>query len=61
MKSRMATIIPIVIESILEACDTKVNMEDATQKQPTAEFDLDSDSDDGEEMMIELDLEGIDE
>lgn len=61
MKSRMSNIIPIIIESILNACDTKVEMEDASEKAPTAEFDLDSDDEDGDEMMIGLDLDGIDE
>ena len=61
MKSRMSTIIPIVIESILNACDTKVNMEDAIEEQGPAEFDLDSDSEGDDDMMIGLDLDGVDE
>lgn len=61
MKSRMAPIIPIVIQHILDACDTPVSLEEARPKASTPEFDLDSDSDDSNDMMLQMDLEGIDE
>lgn len=52
MKSRMAQIIPIVIQHILDACDTPVSLEEAQPKASGAEFDLDSDSDESDDMML---------
>jgi len=52
MKSRMAPIIPIVIQHILDACDTPVSLEESRPKASSPEFDLDSDSDDSNDMML---------
>ena len=50
MRSRMAQILPIIIEPILESCETKVTSKDV-EKPSTDTFDLDSESDDEYEMV----------
>ena len=55
----MAALLPTIVPIILESTETKVIQEEV-EKEKGAEFDLDSDDED-EEVMIGLDLEGIDE
>ena len=55
----MDTIIPIIIEPILEACETKLIAQSHEHEEEGAEFDLDSDDEDGE--VVGFDLEGTDE
>jgi len=57
LKSQMAQIIPMIIEPILEATETKVGA--VKVEHAEGEFDLDDDDEDDEEML--LDLEGVDE
>ena len=57
LKSKMAPLIPQIIPSILEATETKVGMD--TKVEETDGFDLDSDDD--EEVVVGVDLEGIDD
>lgn len=59
-KSKMANLIPIIVPHILESAQTKVNAAPKMEEAAT-EFDLDSDDDDEENMMVGVDLEGIDE
>ena len=55
LKSQMAQIVPLIIDPIIEATETKIS---AVKVEAEDEFDLDSD-DENEEVM--MDLEGIDE
>ena len=55
----MDTIIPIVIEPILQACETKLVAQTHDHDHEGAEFDLDSDDEDEE--IVGFDLEGTDE
>ena len=57
LKSQMATIIPMILDPIIEATETKISAVKVDQDEK--EFDLDSDEEDDEEIM--MDLEGIDE
>ena len=59
LKSKMAPIIPRIIEPILASADTKLGVEMEGDDEKGAEFDLDSDED--EEQVVGLDLEGVDE
>lgn len=59
LKSQMAQIIPMIIEPILAATETQISSVKVDNKEGGAEFDLDSEDDDDEEIM--MDLEGVDE
>ena len=60
LKSKMESIIPVIVPLVLESTNTKVAAEGPNDgKAATAEFDLDSDQDDDPDMF--LDLEGVDE
>ncbi len=63
LKSKMAPIIPLIIEHILSSTETQICGEEVDKKgDQGAEFDLDSDDDDdGDDMIMQYDLEGVDE
>lgn len=60
-KSKMAQLIPVIVPHILESAQTKVTAAPKIEEKGADEFDLDSDEDDEDDMMVGVDLEGIDE
>lgn len=61
LKSKMAPILPVILEPILAATEKEAFLETKAERQGAGEFDLDSDDEDDEEVMLQYDLEGVDE
>ena len=62
LRSKMAPIIPMILDTILESTETKIAGKEVEKGKKEDEFDLDSDEEDDEDgIMLQLDIEAIDE